>query len=148
MQLWSQDCPWKMSLVLIPPEGWPAHPCSRFLSNMVPGDICWVRAALAVGCPCWYPSPELHVSACYGLSFRLTVVVLCWTGYEKSHQYGCTSHQCYGMRELWINLSLSHFPPSPLQVLMETFGILLETGVEKGKAVFLLVIKTGARIYD
>lgn len=120
-----------------------ACPCSHSLSSMVPGDICCVMAALLWAALVGTPVLSCMVSACHGLSFWLTVVVLCWTGCEKSHQYGCTSHQCYGMWELGINLSLSHFPPSPLQVLMETFGVLLETGVEKGKAIFLLVLKLG-----
>lgn len=134
-------CPWCWYLL----KGEPAHPCSHSLSSMVPGDICWVIAALAVGRPCWYLS--CMVSACHGLSFRLTVVVLCWTDYVKSHQYGCTLHRCYGMRELWINLSLSFLPlptPSANGNIWSTSG----NSVEKGKAIFLLVIKTGARICD
>lgn len=146
MQQRSQECPWKMSLVLIPPEGGPAHPCSHSLSNIGPwrhllGDNCsgcglpmvvpqswaaWSQSAMVFpsDSPWWFCAELVMKSPISMAALHISAM-------------GCENY------ELTFLIS----PPSPLQVLMETFGVLLETDVEKGKAVFLLMIKTGARIW-
>lgn len=132
-------CPWCWYLLKgdLPIHG------SHSLSSIVPGDICWVIAALAVGTQLWaaWSQPAMVFPSDSRWWFCAELVMKSPISMAALHisAIGCRINEI-------TFLSLIS-PPHP-QVLMETFGVLLETGVEKGQIIFLLVIKTGARICD